>query len=107
MTDRYCVPTSLPCRFERRRVVDREEHAQQVAKREDGRVERHAHDLGVAGSAAAHVFVARIGVAPARVAGLHVEYAVEVAKYGIEAPEATAAENGGGESESQRSWQGP
>ena len=47
--------------IERGRIVQCEEHTQQVAIRELVRVERHLHDLGVAGRAGAYRLVAGVG----------------------------------------------
>src|SRR5689334_10642887 len=43
--------------IERGRIVDREEDTQKIAERNNRRIERHLHDLGVASRAAAHFLV--------------------------------------------------
>ncbi len=81
----------------RRRVVEGEEHAQQVAKIEHGRIERQPHDLGMARVAAADLFIRRVGGFAAGVAGFHGPDAVQFAKHRVETPEAAAAQDGSGE----------
>ena len=78
----------------RRRVVNREKHREQVAKRQHRGVERHAHDLGMSGSPGAHVVVGGIGVAPAGVARFDRPHAGELVEHRFQAPEAAAAEDG-------------
>ncbi len=76
--------------------MEGEEDVEDHLARDDVGVEVDAHDLGVARVAAAYVLVGRVGGAPARVTGFDAANASEVAEHGIEAPEAAAAQDGGG-----------
>ena len=83
----------------RGRVVDREEHGEEIAEREHGGIEGHPHDFRVSGAPGAHFVVGRALVRAARVARLDRDHAVEAVEDGFEAPEAAAAEDcdlGGG-----------
>jgi hypothetical protein len=92
MTERYCVADVVALLVQRGRVVRLEEPLEQFAVADARRIERHLHDLGVARGAAAHVLVGRRLGGPARVAGNHVEHAVELFEHGFAAPEAAVAE---------------
>jgi hypothetical protein len=72
----------------RRRIVNREKHIEEVAVRQDGGVEGHAHDLGVSRSPAADVVVRRVGVAASGIARLDRFDAGELVEHRLEAPEA-------------------
>src|SRR5512146_2843476 len=78
----------------RGRVVDREEDLEQVAKADALRVVGDAHDLGVAGVAAADLLVARPRDVAVAVARFDAEHAVDIEIDGFEAPEAAAGERG-------------
>src|SRR6185295_236769 len=75
-----------------RRVMNREEDTEQIAERDDRRIERDLHDLGVAGRPAADVAIARARRFAARIARYDLFDAVQLTKYGVETPEASAAE---------------
>src|SRR2546421_1706134 len=77
---------------QRRRVVNREEHVQQLVERHDGGIEADLHDLGVTGGAGAHVLVRRVGHTTPRIAGLDLLHALQLLERGFEAPEAPAGE---------------
>src|SRR2546430_15990278 len=77
-----------------RRIVNREEHVQQLVERYDGGIEADLHDLGVTGGAGAHVLVRRVGHMAPRVAGLDLLDALQLLERGFEAPEAAAGERG-------------
>jgi hypothetical protein len=74
--------------------VNREKHVEKIAVRQDGRVERDAHDLGVARAPAADVVVRGIRVAASGVAGIDRFHTGELVEYRLEAPEAASAEHG-------------
>jgi hypothetical protein len=63
-----------------RRIMDGEEDAEQIAVREDGRVESNLNHLGVPGRPGADVTVARLFGLPAGVARLHRRHAVQLVK---------------------------
>src|SRR6185436_8721894 len=79
---------------ERRRIVEREEHPEQVAVREDIRVEGELNDLSVTGRAAADLLIAGIRPFPAGISGHGLLDSPQLAKRRVEAPEASAAEGG-------------
>src|SRR4029077_9263134 len=74
------------------RIVNREEHVQQLVERHDGGIECDLHDLGMAGGAGAHVLVRRVGHVAPRVAGLDLLDALQLLERRFEAPEAAAGE---------------
>ena len=75
-------------------VMDREEDVEEVAERDDPRVEIDAHHLGMSGRARTHLLVRRSRDVTAGVAGFHALHAAQVRERGLQAPEAAAAENG-------------
>ena len=79
--------------IERRRVVDREKHPEQVGVRQHGRIELDAHDFGVAGVSAAHLVVGRVRRSSAGVAGFDRHDALELVEDRFEAPETSSAEH--------------
>ena len=79
---------------ERGRVVEGEEHLEQLAVGDDCGIEGDLHDLRVPRRAGAHRFVARMGHVPARVARRHARDAPQLLEHGLEAPEAAAGEGG-------------
>src|SRR5512139_574331 len=76
------------------RVVQREEHLQQVAVRNHVWVEAHLHHLGVAGVAVADVLVGRVLRVAPHVAGDGGFDAAQAVEHRFEAPEAAAGEGG-------------
>ena len=88
------MPTSLPWRSF---VVGSwivKNTVSEVAKGQHGGVERHANDFGVTRSAAADVVVRRIRVATAGVTRFDRFHPGELVENRLEAPEASAAEDG-------------
>jgi hypothetical protein len=75
--------------------VNREKHAQQVAKGNHGRIERDLYHFRVTGGAGAYLPVARIRGRAARIPRLHSRHALQIAEDRIEAPKATATKGGG------------
>src|SRR5690606_27711128 len=79
---------------ERRRVVNAEEHREQLAIADLLRVELDAHRLRMAGVATAHRFVARIAHGAAGVARLDRQNAAHLEECGLQTPEAAAGKYG-------------
>src|SRR5207247_138839 len=79
---------------ERSRVVQREEHTEQVAIGELVRVERHLHHLGVPRRAGANRLVARIGYVPAGIPRDDFRDAAQLLEDRLETPEAAATQSG-------------
>jgi hypothetical protein len=77
---------------QRRRVVHGEEDLQQFTQAHLSLVVAQAHDLGVAGLAAADLFVARALGAAIAIAAFHRRHALHVFEDGLQAPEAAAAQ---------------
>jgi len=78
----------------RRRIVNREKHGEEIAKRQYRRVESHADDFGVTRPSAADVVVRRIRVAAAGVTRFDRFHPGKLVENRLEAPEAPAAEDG-------------
>jgi hypothetical protein len=79
---------------QRSRIVDHEEHLQQLLERHDRGIEGDAHDLGMPRVAAADLLVGRVRAAPAHVTRLDGENALHAVVYGLQAPEAAARQRG-------------
>ena len=79
-----------PLAIERRRVVDHEEDIEDLAEGDDGGVERHLDDLGVAGRAGADLLVGGVRPDAAGVAGLDLLDAAQPLEDGLDAPETAA-----------------
>src|SRR5207244_1796525 len=75
-------------------IVDREQHAEQVAIRDDVGVERDLCDFGVAGRSAAHLLVRGVRPLSTRVTAHDLFDSAKLTKRGIETPEATAPKRG-------------
>ena len=82
---------------ERGRVVNGEEDVQDVFEGDHTRVKGDLDHLGMSGGTAAHLFVGGIWTSSARVARDHVRDALDLVKDRLEAPEASAREDGVGE----------
>lgn len=74
--------------------MDREENLQDVPKRDERRIERQLEDLGVAGGTGTDLIVGWVRIPAARVTGLHLLYAPQLIKNGLQAPEAAARKRG-------------
>src|ERR1700694_49759 len=86
-------PHVATLRVEGSRIVESEEHPEQVAITDDRGIEGDLHDLGVAGRAGAHGLIARIGDVAAGVARLDLADAPQLLEDRLEAPEAAAGES--------------
>src|SRR5690606_16075722 len=83
-------PNVVALTVQRRRVVDGEEHIQQVAVADHARIERYLHRLGMSGITGAYRPVSRIGDVTARIAGNHVLDALQLVVDRFQTPETTA-----------------
>jgi hypothetical protein len=80
---------------QRGRVVDHEEDLEHLAQRDLRRIELHAHHLGMAGGATAHLFVAWVPDRAVAVARLHGDDPLHALVNRLGAPEAAAAQGDG------------
>src|SRR3546814_15928003 len=76
--------------IELRRVMNMKEDIQNVVIADHGRIEFHAHRLGMAGVAVADLAIGRRGHMPAGVAVFDREHAVQIIEDRLDAPEAAA-----------------
>ncbi len=76
------------------RIVDREEHIQEVAVGDHRGIEADLHHLGVAGAAAADLLVARMVDVAAGIAGHYALDPLEILEHRLQAPEAPATKGG-------------
>src|SRR5687768_18366053 len=92
--DRRAVLRSdiVPLPIGRRRVVNREKNAQQLAKPDHGRVERDPHDLRMTGVAVADLLVRRIDHLAAGIARFDGLDPLQAVEYRLETPEASSTE---------------
>lgn len=80
--------------IERRRVMDGEEHVEQIGKAHDLWIERDLDDLRVAGRAIADGLVSGIGNMPTGIAGDHIRDTLELIVDGFQTPETAPGEGG-------------
>ena len=73
-------------------IVNDEKHFKQIGVADDSRIEGDAHHFGMAGVAAADVFIGRIGEMSAAVAGFDGFNAGQTVKYRFQAPETAPAQ---------------
>jgi len=76
------------------RIVNAEEHLQNLAVADLARVEAHLHHFGMASPPAADLLVGRVGHVAPRVARNYVGNALQLVVHRLEAPEAPSAEGG-------------
>ena len=95
MIERYCGPDVVALPILGGRIVDGEEHPQQVGVGQLAGVEFDLNHLGVTRAPAADRLIGRVRHMAAGVAGHHRAYAAKILEHRFQAPEAAAAQGGG------------